>query len=424
MPGIDDIGRIREALDAIRSNIGTKPRQVWYVDATNGHANYDGLSRLSPFSTIGAAVNAASAGDVIHIAEDTYDEAVSIPAGLTGLQVICEPGVYLTNTTPGTVVAIAASCVYWKGGIIEQNGQTGMEINHDWFVGEDIRVYNCSIGFDLNNDHPLLINCRTNECSSAGFDIAEDSGYYINCACHGAAASRGFYLSHTNAHNNVFVNCATLGCTAAGYECVAGADENLFDHCTQSSLCAGPTDAGANNTWASHAEDSQITAGNTLQDDLGELDTQQGRILCCMDFWSLPQEEVAVTNVAGDKSLPDVTVADLPSGAIIVRAIAMFKFRMVEETSSSANKLNGAQEIQVRDDTPSAWVDAINFVDDLFTLAADAREGGDVIIGAIDVSATVDENDTYNFQWDEAVADADGINFNDVQVGLRIWYSI
>jgi len=292
------------------------------------------------------------------------------------------------------------------------------------------------------SEFPILINCRTNETSTAGFNITEDSGYYIDCACHGAAASWGFYLSHTNAHNNIFFRCATLGCTAAGYECVAGADENLFSHCTQSSLCAGPTDAGANNTWPMHSKGSQIAAGNTIDDDLlalaayvdaletrltaaraGYLDGIP-RVLCSMDFWSSPQEEVALTNVAGDKALPDVVVADLPSGATIVRAIAMFKFRMVEETSSGVNKLNGAQEIQVRDDSPSAWIDAINFVDDLFTLAANAREGGDVVLGAIDVSGTVDGNDTYNLQWDEAVADADGIKFNDVQVGLRIWYSI
>lgn len=458
MPGIDDIGRIRETLDAIRSNIATKPRQVWYVDGTNGHANYDGLSRLSAFSTINAAISAASAGDAIHIAEDTYDEAISIPAGLTGLQIYCERGVYLINTTPGTVVAIAATCVRWEGGIIEQNGQTGMEVNGQWFYGKNIQAYNCNIGFDMNAKFPLLINCRANLPGAAGFDISEESGYYLDCICIGQAGARGFYLSHMNALNNMLLRCVTENCTAAGYETVALANGNMFKDCSHSSLCGGPIDAGGNNTWASHSEDSQIAAGNTLQDDLGtieglvddlesrltaaragyldelaaanipadidELKTSKGRVLCCMDFWSLPQEEVALTNVAGDKSLPDVTVADLPSGATIVRAIAMFKFRMVEETSSGVNKLNGAQEIQVRDDTPSAWIDAINFVDDQFTLAADAREGGDVVIGAIDVSATVDGNDTYNFQWDEALADADGINFNDVQVGLRIWYSI
>ena len=144
-----------------------------------------------------------------------------------------------------------------------------------------------------------------------------------------------------------------------------------------------------------------------------------------MDFWSLPQEEVALTGTAGDKSLPSTTVADLPSGATVVRAIAMFKFMAIEAiTFAGTNALEGAQEIQVKESGAGSFIDAINFVDAQYGLAQDTREGGDVIIGAIDVSAEVDENDTYAFQWDEAEAEETGINFNDVQCGLRIWYSL
>jgi len=146
------------------------------------------------------------------------------------------------------------------------------------------------------------------------------------------------------------------------------------------------------------------------------------RMMNPMDFWSVPVEEVIVTNVATNRALPDVVVAGLPGGVTVRRAVALFKFRIVAEKSSGVNKLNGAQEIQVRDSTPSAWMDAINFVDDLFTLDADQREGGDAIIGAIDVSAIVDGNDTYNLQWENALADGNSLNFNDVQVGLRIWF--
>jgi len=161
-----------------------------------------------------------------------------------------------------------------------------------------------------------------------------------------------------------------------------------------------------------------------MQQGVGSLLIGKTRQLFNIDFWSLPQEEVALTNAAGDKALPDVIVAGIPSGATIEKAIAIFKFRVVENTNVAANKLNGAQEIQIRDDSPSAWTDAINFVDDMFSLAASTREGGDVIVGAINVSGTVVGNDTYNLQWDEAVADLDGINFNDIQTGLKIWYSV
>lgn len=146
------------------------------------------------------------------------------------------------------------------------------------------------------------------------------------------------------------------------------------------------------------------------------------RMMNPMDFWSVPVEEVSVTNVATNRALPDVVVAGLPAGVTVLRAVALFKFRIVAEASGAGNSLDGAQEIQVRDDTPGAWMDAINFVDDMFTLASDQREGGDAIIGAIDVSAVVDGNDTYNLQWENARANGTSINFNDVQVGLRIWF--
>lgn len=147
------------------------------------------------------------------------------------------------------------------------------------------------------------------------------------------------------------------------------------------------------------------------------------RAVHVLDFWSVPQEEVVVTAGAGDKALPDVVAVGIPAGATIHRVIAMFKFRIVENTNVGANALDGAQEIQVKE-AAGAWIDAINLVDDMFSLAASTREGGDVMIGALDVKAQVDDNDTYNFQWDEALADLANIQFNDVQTGLRVFFRI
>ena len=164
----------------------------------------------------------------------------------------------------------------------------------------------------------------------------------------------------------------------------------------------------------------ELRRKNTIDEVIDALAVAVGRQLFTMDLWSLPQEEVALTVAAADKALPSVTVADLPGGATIVRAIAMFKFRMVENhTYAGVNSLDGAQEIQV-----AASVDAINFVTGQFTLAQDTREGGDVIIGIINIAATVNANGAYAFHWDLAKALQTGINFNDVQMGIRIWYSV
>lgn len=150
----------------------------------------------------------------------------------------------------------------------------------------------------------------------------------------------------------------------------------------------------------------------------------RNRGIFSIDFWSSPQEEVSVPAVAADQALPDVTVSGLPAGVTIVRVVALFKWRALENTNVAANKLAGAQDIQVRTDAPGAWADAINLLDDMFGIAASTREGGDVIIGALDIKATVTGDDTYNFQWDEAVADVAALNFNDAQTGLRIYYTV
>ncbi|MBA7648816.1 hypothetical protein ES703_56606 [subsurface metagenome] len=150
-----------------------------------------------------------------------------------------------------------------------------------------------------------------------------------------------------------------------------------------------------------------------------------------MDFWSDPQEEIAVPGAAATLVFtPTVTIADLPDGATIVRAIAMFKFRMVENTYAGVNALDGAtnpgisQVIQVKETTAGAYIDAINFVDNQFTLADSTREGGDILIGSMNIVAQVDDNGNYTFQWLMRKADQDFINFNDCQVGFRIWYSV
>ncbi len=167
-----------------------------------------------------------------------------------------------------------------------------------------------------------------------------------------------------------------------------------------------------------------------LKADVDELKTSRDRQLFSMDFWSVPQEEVAIPAVAATLTLPNVVVAGLPAGATIVRAIAMVKFRMIENINVAANKLDGAtvaatsQVIQVQDSGAGGWVDAINFVNLQFGMAASTREGGDVLLGSIDIAVRVDANDTYSVRYLLAKAALLGINWNDVQCGLKIWYAV
>jgi len=167
-------------------------------------------------------------------------------------------------------------------------------------------------------------------------------------------------------------------------------------------------------------------SGATVVNDYTK-ESMLGRVLLTMDFWSDPVEEKAVTGAQVTAAVgAAVTVADLPAGATVVRAIVMMKFRMVENTNAAENSLDctAVQPIQVDDSANNGWVTAIDFVDEQFKIAATTREGGDVLIGDNDVSARVDGNDTYDFQWLNAKAHLANIQFNDIQMGIRIWYSV
>ena len=167
---------------------------------------------------------------------------------------------------------------------------------------------------------------------------------------------------------------------------------------------------------------AELAAAN-IPTDIDGLKTSRDRQLFCMDFWSIPQISVVVPAGALTQALPNVVVDILPAGMTIVKATPIFKFRMLSN-AGAANKLTGDQHIQIQKNGAGGFADAISLVDDQFNIGAAAREGGDVVIGDHNVVAKVDAVATYNFQWTNAVADVAALTFNDVQCGLRIWYSV
>lgn len=140
-----------------------------------------------------------------------------------------------------------------------------------------------------------------------------------------------------------------------------------------------------------------------------------------MDFWSNPDDEFLLNAVANDKALPDVVVAGIPALATVIRAIAIFKCRVIEDTSGAPNGINGTQYIQVKK-AAGAYINAITLVDNMWLVAANTREGGDIIVGSHDVSGQVVGNGTYNFITHNVVVDAANLKLNDVKVGLKIYF--
>jgi hypothetical protein len=144
-----------------------------------------------------------------------------------------------------------------------------------------------------------------------------------------------------------------------------------------------------------------------------------------IDVWSSYLALVQLTSVAGDKPLPSITIAGLPTGATIVRAIMMLKYRTIENTNAAVNSLSGAQNVQAEKAVGGAWVTGIALGGGECSVPASTRESGDVMMGTNDIASEIPANgEVVDFKWTNAKSAQDSLNFNDVQVGLRIWFTV
>jgi ABC-type transporter Mla subunit MlaD len=176
---------------------------------------------------------------------------------------------------------------------------------------------------------------------------------------------------------------------------------------------------------------AQIISDTTpfLGANIGLIKTQTDKIpkvMSSMDFWGPVIEELQLGSaLQANKALTgaDVTIAGLPVGAVLVRVVVMFMCRSIENVNVAANNLQGAQNIQVNF-AGGGFLSAIAFADNLFAVALSTREMGTAIVGAIDVKATVTGIGVCTFQIDAARADQDFLNFNDYQLGIRVFYTV
>ena len=171
------------------------------------------------------------------------------------------------------------------------------------------------------------------------------------------------------------------------------------------------------------------SAGKHLSDvdaSVDGLTTSTARGRYSIVQWSEPAPLVQLTDTAApgtNVALPDVVVADLPTGATVRAAYALFKFRIIENTNAAANQLQGTQSIQVKL-AAGSYLNAIDFANAEFAVPASTKQGGDMIIGDNDIKAQVAGNGTYNVQWTAALVDQANLEFKTVQTGLQIWYSV
>ena len=160
-----------------------------------------------------------------------------------------------------------------------------------------------------------------------------------------------------------------------------------------------------------------------------KIDKLAPRIVQVMEFWSIIDDEILLTQAASDDDLPSVGVQDIPVEATIIRAVAIIRIRAIENTYAGLNGNVGATNIRVKKSTGAWGVDdiaAIALTDNQWMIPTSAREEGDFVQeGSIDVSAEVDDPDAdYDFRFEDNQVDQDSLKLQDVQMGLRIYFTI
>ena len=157
------------------------------------------------------------------------------------------------------------------------------------------------------------------------------------------------------------------------------------------------------------------------------------------DQWcAMPIASLALTNVAADKDFSNVVfpVGFLPTGAIVQAIYLMVKWRKQVDSSTAANAINGASKTIRVMKNGAVWgtndIVGMTFADNQLATGASVTEGGDMIVGDVDVKGEVDDvdNETYNVRseqtnrLDALVVDGDALTLYDVYTGFRVYYTV
>jgi hypothetical protein len=144
-----------------------------------------------------------------------------------------------------------------------------------------------------------------------------------------------------------------------------------------------------------------------------------------IDLKSAYALQVQLTNVAGNKVLPNITVRGVPTYATVYAAEMWVKVWTIENTNALVNSVVGVQNIQVQMAVGGAWLTAIPLPAGSFSVPANTTYSGDVMYSSVDISPQVPVNgQVMNFQWALGLSAQNNLNFNMVQVGVRIWYTV
>ena len=235
---------MHDSIEHIEKFTGT----IWYVDGTNGKDTNSGENPSEAFATITAALSAVSEGDAVTIRAGDYYET-NLNLNQIGTELWGEIGVVIYNTT-GTGLSISARNCLVREIIFSTFGQTAIELTGNYCLLESITCITPSIGISVSGRGNRLRDILISVPSTTGIDLNGPYNWFKSAKVIGnEGATRGFYLSTSDADQNILNECHSIGNATAGFETVAGANLNSFLNCSSGSGDGVRVDSGTNNFW-------------------------------------------------------------------------------------------------------------------------------------------------------------------------------
>lgn len=221
-----DLRDVQDDVETILINLIKTAQSVgalYYVDGVGGDDTNDGLSSVSAKLTIGAAILACSAGDIIIIGAGTYNEDVDV--NKNSVELWFEIGAII-NAQVGAGLTVSGNyCkVITPDGTLRVNPValgTGVVLSGNWAYAWNIRVpcgSSANLGYDTTGSGCVLTDCRASDPLVAAHKIQGDK-IKIEKSCTGgtpANTSIGFWVTN-NADKIRFRNCASQGHASGGF---------------------------------------------------------------------------------------------------------------------------------------------------------------------------------------------------------------
>lgn len=132
---------------------------------------------------------------------------------------------------------------------------------------------------------------------------------------------------------------------------------------------------------------------------------------------------ITVTGTAISQAIKTgFSISFIPAGVTIDYVHIYVFCQVLENTNASANKVNGAQNIQIKKSVGGTWTNCVSVLDDALRVPATTRDMGRLLGVPVDCKSEVTGNGTYDLQWTSAQMDLSSMYLDDVFFIIEIGF--